>query len=172
MSSPATAPRALIISETAFLKHVDTVHQALTTFKGVIAVPNIVHAAIKPVLYDLIDATARSLPFHHFPLLIILSLFRTASTVTQHSFYILLLKAFPVKYKMLWTNFAPNSQSSIPPRTIAALLVWLPASLMQLLDLPPCVVFLVLLPCVGNALWYTFYFSLCFKCTSYLFLGK
>ena len=60
MSSPATAPRALIVSETAFLRQADAIQQALATFKGVIAVPNISNATIKPVLYDLIDATVSS----------------------------------------------------------------------------------------------------------------
>ena len=59
MSSPATAPRALLVSETAFLRQADAIQQALATFKGVIAVPNISNATIKPVLYDLIDATVR-----------------------------------------------------------------------------------------------------------------
>ena len=68
MSSPATAPRAL--SETSFLRQTESVQQALTTFKGVIAVPNIVHAAIRPVLLDLIDATVCFLLFLSWYLLI------------------------------------------------------------------------------------------------------
>jgi len=57
MSSLATAPRALIISEAAFLKQTDNIQKCLDTFNGIVAVPNLGYAIIKPIVTNLIDAT-------------------------------------------------------------------------------------------------------------------
>lgn len=66
MSSPATpsaasaapsAPRALVVSEAAFLKQTENIQKSFDTFKGIIAVPNIANAMIKPILHNLVDAT-------------------------------------------------------------------------------------------------------------------
>ena len=57
MSALATAPRALIISEAAFLKQTDNIQKCLDTFNGIVVVPNIGYAMIKPIVANLIDAT-------------------------------------------------------------------------------------------------------------------
>ena len=57
MSSSATSPRALVVSEAAFLKQADNIQKCFDTFKGIVTVPNICYAVIKPIMTNLIHAT-------------------------------------------------------------------------------------------------------------------
>lgn len=61
MSTPSTAPRALVVSEPAFLKQAELIQKNLDAFKGISAVPNLGDALIRHALSDLIDATVRPL---------------------------------------------------------------------------------------------------------------
>lgn len=102
MSSPATAPRALIVSEAAFLKQTDNIQKCFDTFKGIVAVPNIGYAMIKPIVANLIDATVcfsqKHIPFL-YPANFALLFYRTGSTVSTLSFTILFSRNFLVKFK-------------------------------------------------------------------------
>jgi len=57
MSSSATVPRTLLVSEAAFLKQTEAIQKAFDTFKGIIAVPNIGYSMINPILANLVEAT-------------------------------------------------------------------------------------------------------------------
>lgn len=65
MSAPATAPRALLLSEPAFNKQIEAVQQAHASFKGICDVPSIGKSFVKLALIELVDATVR-FPFPVF----------------------------------------------------------------------------------------------------------
>src|SRR5277367_723144 len=112
MSSSATVPRTLLVSEAAFLKQTEAIQKAFDTFKGIIAVPNIGYSMINPILANLVEATVCFSLFKHISLILFNFLtYRMALTVFIPLFTILFLKGFPAKFKMFWTNFVPKTQN-------------------------------------------------------------
>src|SRR5277367_6235838 len=125
MSSSATAPRALLVSEAAFLKQTEAIQKAFDTFKGIIAVPNISYSMINPILANLVEATVCFSLLKHISLIIFNFLtYRMVLTVFIPLFTILFSKDFPVKFKTLWTNFVPKTQNLSSLAICTRLQVW------------------------------------------------